>query len=772
MPASLSTQSFLDGRPAGLTNVVRDASGRLVAWVENGFACQVARNAAGLPVTLTSAASTERLRQAFTYDSAGRLVGMTGDAIPTVFASELADPQPGVQALVTGAWNNEVLVTDTRYSDLSDITDLVNASAKLQAAIETITELGYCARVPSIGFPWRMTSTCTIPAGAIVKFDADCEFYSTTSATFVLGGENIELRGKLKIAGSNVGTAYHVTLPVGSDHCRIDAIEIDTGSAGVDVQSAANEIGSIYVREMRGGGLRFIGSSAVDNRVGSIRGRNVCNFLVTLRGGAARNKVGLVDKWLDYSKCSAWQLASVTTLPAYIGLEAVGNAYDCPDNWFGAVFCHGSNDAGMSICGDRCEVGGGRARDCNLTGGSIIGRDCTITGFISTGCKNGFSFTPNSGGTSKRNRLIGCSAINNREKGFQNDDAGAYRTWASGATFGSGSSYCQYGLNIYVSVPAPVDSYASGNPTLDVSTFGTTAPVHTSGTVSDGVVLWCWMASDPVMLSASENIIIAPTAYGNPGGDFYGIGAGTARVVAAPEGSGLNPFVSYMPTNDPVGGSARGSSATDWQQSRAQGGQVASGQFSVVGGGSLNTAKSLNSVVAGGRANTADGAYSAVFGGQYADTRGGYGHWSHASTRFGSTSGSAQQRSIPLAGSTTDATTRAITSDGSATVTGVNTLQLPDNYATAVTGMVRARDSSGNCAMWSLSFLFKRGAGAGTATIVGSPTVSKLYADTGASTWTVAVSNNTSIGGAQINVTGANGVTINWVGRLVCEEGA
>ena len=64
------------------------------------------------------------------------------------------------------------------------------------------------------------------------------------------------------------------------------------------------------------------------------------------------------------------------------------------------------------------------------------------------------------------------------------------------------------------------------------------------------------------------------------------------------------------------GGSMRGLHAVDLQSARSYDAQVASGNYSVIGGGQDNTASGLSSTVGGGSQNTAYGNYSTIGGGQ------------------------------------------------------------------------------------------------------------------------------------------------------------
>jgi hypothetical protein len=95
-----------------------------------------------------------------------------------------------------------------------------------------------------------------------------------------------------------------------------------------------------------------------------------------------------------------------------------------------------------------------------------------------------------------------------------------------------------------------------------------------------------------------------------------------------------------------AGGNGRGTSAVDLQLSRAAVTQVASGNYSVVGGGANNTAREGYTVVGGGRGNSAQGGvgadvYASVLGGDansaqasYASIGGGLGNLAVSDSAF------------------------------------------------------------------------------------------------------------------------------------------
>ena len=222
---------------------------------------------------------------------------------------------------------------------------------------------------------------------------------------------------------------------------------------------------------------------------------------------------------------------------------------------------------------------------------------------------------------------------------------------------------------------------------------------------------------------------------------------------------------------------------------------VASGDWSTVGGGQKNTANSAYSTVAGGQQNTAGNVYGTIGGGYnnqafyYGTIAGGWGNYANgqfstipggisASTRgingmmsiaacstpINSTTGITQLSFLLLARQTTDATATVLTSDVNAASTS-NQVILPNNSAYYFRGeVVSGVTGGGNSKGWEISGLIKRGANAGATTLVGS-TVTSLYADAGAATWTIGLTADTINGGLAITFTGQASTTI----RTVCQ---
>jgi hypothetical protein len=193
----------------------------------------------------------------------------------------------------------------------------------------------------------------------------------------------------------------------------------------------------------------------------------------------------------------------------------------------------------------------------------------------------------------------------------------------------------------------------------------------------------------------------------------------------------------------------------------------ASGYTSVIAGGFSNTSSGTGSVVIGGGGNTANSNYSATLGGFFGTTRSIIGNnvFAACSTPVANASGVSQAGLLILGRETTTATATVLTSDANA-ASGTNQIILPNNSAYYFRGeVVSGVTGGGNTKGWSIEGVIKRGAGVGTTALVGTPTVSSLYADAGAATWALTATADTTNGGLAITFTGQASTTI----RTVCQ---
>lgn len=275
----------------------------------------------------------------------------------------------------------------------------------------------------------------------------------------------------------------------------------------------------------------------------------------------------------------------------------------------------------------------------------------------------------------------------------------------------------------------------------------------------------------------------------------------TIDAVVSPKGTGA--LLAQLATASGAGGNKRGASAVDWQMSRSLASAVASGDYSVIAGGSSNRASTLYSTVGGGqlnlatqeaaticggKSNAASGYYSVISGGTnniasgenasvtggsynnasaYGSRAGGYGAVSRSIRGadvyacFGT--GSGQRGAYVLGLVTIGATPATLVADGAGSVSATNQVLLPIKSAFLARGRVVASKSDGTEAKaWTFDALLLQGANAATTALASPVSPVVVSASGGASTWDLAISADTTRGGLSIVATGQASTSIQW----------
>jgi hypothetical protein len=194
---------------------------------------------------------------------------------------------------------------------------------------------------------------------------------------------------------------------------------------------------------------------------------------------------------------------------------------------------------------------------------------------------------------------------------------------------------------------------------------------------------------------------------------------------------------------------------------------TASGTSSFVGSGIGNNVSNSYGSIVGGANNLVNGQFSGILAGGYGTTRSIDGYHAIPACYAPITTGQgiSQSAILVLGRQTTDATATVLCSNASA-ASGTNQVILPNNSAYYFKGWaVSTVTGGGNTKGWEISGVIKRGANAGTTALVGTPTVVSSFADAGASTWTLTATADTTNGGLAITFTGQAGTTI----RTVCK---
>jgi len=219
-----------------------------------------------------------------------------------------------------------------------------------------------------------------------------------------------------------------------------------------------------------------------------------------------------------------------------------------------------------------------------------------------------------------------------------------------------------------------------------------------------------------------------------------------------------------------VGGGISNTASGLWSGVGSGLNNIASGGIAYVASGGANTASGDYSFVAGGSDNVASGNVSAVIGGVYGTTRGiiGYLVTPASDTPIEAKAGVQQSGCLIVGVQTTNATATKLRSNSSA-AGATNQLILQNNSAALLYIDLIGWDQTDYITVNVINGLIVRGANAAS-TVLKSPGYQNYEKSTGASTWLMALSADTTNGGLAITVTGQASKTIRWVARIFATE--
>ena len=197
-----------------------------------------------------------------------------------------------------------------------------------------------------------------------------------------------------------------------------------------------------------------------------------------------------------------------------------------------------------------------------------------------------------------------------------------------------------------------------------------------------------------------------------------------------------------------------------------------SGSYGTIAGGQSNSVVNGLATVGGGTSNYASGYGSTVVGGTYGTTRAIVGNIVFPACSYPISAliyGASQAALLVLGAETTNATATVLRSETNA-ASATNQVILPNNSAYYFTGeVISGVTGGGNTKGWEIAGVIKRGADAASTTLVGS-TVTSMYADVGAATWTIALAADTTNGGLKVTFTGQAATTIRTVAQIRTTE--
>ncbi len=319
------------------------------------------------------------------------------------------------------------------------------------------------------------------------------------------------------------------------------------------------------------------------------------------------------------------------------------------------------------------------------------------------------------------------------------------------------------------------DFSKAGAGTTNIALANDCAPVQYFATGGSTTTIQVTLPPNPAQ---GKTIIIKNDKYGS-----------STQLVQINDGS-----VPYL--NAAVLGAASGPSYSNWV--RIAGGSTYLNQFQTSIGGHTNSATGFGSTIIGGYSNTSSGFGATIIGGVLNTASGTYSHASGVISTANSTNsfvhgdsstsrsvigntvfaansgtysgGTKQLGMLAIGAQTTDATATVLRSNTSA-ASATNQVALATNSAYYFRGeCVAGVTAAGNTKGWYIEGVIKRGANAASTVLVGTPTVTSLYADVGAATWDIAVTANTTNGSLTITATGQEATTIRWLCQIRTTE--
>jgi len=403
--------------------------------------------------------------------------------------------------------------------------------------------------------------------------------------------------------------------------------------------------------------------------------------------------------------------------------------------------------------GSLTSIGGGYGNTANGVQAAISGGTFnTVSGtynFVGAGYGNTATLTASSvvGGFSN----TAGGFYNFVGGGYTNSGTAAATVTTQSATMNGTTTVTLSGSNASIKVGQLIGgTYINANLTYVAAISGTTLTLSTAATGS-GTATLSFYTPHGVVVGGGNNQATGSYSFIGGGGD-----AGTAanRNVASGDWS-------------TVGGGIKNTATGLYSIIGGGNTNITSGAYSIAAGGQNNNASNLYSTISGGVDNVSNSAVSTVAGGFKGTTRGitGYTVFPSCYIPISNTLGVSQAALLILGKQTTDATATVLTSDTGG-AGGTNQVILPNNSAyffkgEVISGVTGGGDTKG----WTIEGVIKRGANAASTALVGTPTVTSTYADAGASTWVIAVTADTTNGGLRVTFTGQASTTI----RTVCQ---
>lgn len=363
------------------------------------------------------------------------------------------------------------------------------------SAFASMTSLGKSFTVTKRGTRYRVTSPIQLASNQVMRGIGNPEIRIDSASSAILfkfdgctdsAIEDIVMSVSASCPDTAVVT-FASSFRCALRRCEGDGLRSDplSGTVVISGSSFFNEISDNYFDNCQGTAIKLMGSSVSLNDILRNTLQNNGGFGIFLDTGVNKTTIR----------------GNKTTAST---LELIGIRYTCYENNVDGNFASGSGDNGISISGFNNTVTNNHCRGNEQEGIGIFGSGNTVTGNVcfDNGQDTSYDFAgiaiwPGFGGTGQKNVITGNTTGNSvgntsQKNGIRINDNLFYPVWVTATAITAGAQRVN-GLNIY-------QAATSG-------TTGATAPVHTTGTVSDGGVDWTWIAAFTGTATAAYNQI-------------------------------------------------------------------------------------------------------------------------------------------------------------------------------------------------------------------------------------------------------------------------
>ena len=431
------------------------------------------------------------------------------DAIEGV-AGDVSNAIAETPILADGSVNGRPL--EARLAESANLLDFYQPTdPSMSAAMNRAIATGKPIDIPYSSTPYELTSTHALPSGAVVNGKGNPTLVANGASQLVF---TVTSQTGVTIQGITIngykdvnphGSGNRVIGATGSTRVLVRDVRYYNARQGIqfDGGTVDSAILDCFAEDIDGHGVIVRGTDATSRNI--VRGLSVedCLFGVLVTDQANRTEISGC-----HTKNNGIELVAVTFQSSLNRIEN-NHAEGCGDN--GISITGLMNVVNGNTCYKNAHGGIALYGGLNACTGNVCmsnGQRFLVDAFIGDGITIHYGW----GGLAYANTVTGniCGddqAVKTQRAGI-NQTANVYTQWAQGQTINAANSsrYRYYGQHLYYATTSGVT--------------GATAPVHTSGAVSDGVVTWQYLWTADPAHGASRNSIKGNIVFDTPGNKF------------------------------------------------------------------------------------------------------------------------------------------------------------------------------------------------------------------------------------------------------------